>query len=76
MRHLPVAEVYVARNEVLTVGGPPVWEAFMDEPREIHLGPQARMAPAPQGPTVGAQMEAAYLAVMARAADSPATSPG
>lgn len=68
MRHLPVGDEYAARGEVLAAGGPPLWEAFMDELRETHLGPQARRQPAPQGPTIAAQMEAAYTAALVRAA--------
>ena len=62
VRHLPVDEDYAARAEVLTTGGPPLWEAFMDELRETHLGPQARRGTAPDGPTIAARMEAAYTA--------------
>jgi DNA-binding HxlR family transcriptional regulator len=68
MRHLPVNEVHAARAEVLAVGGPPMWEVLMDELRETHLGPQARRQPAPNGPTVAAQMQAACQAVLDRAA--------
>jgi hypothetical protein len=32
----------------------------MDELRETHLGPQARKKTAPTGPTVAAQLQAAY----------------
>jgi hypothetical protein len=52
-----------ARAEVLTLGGAPLREVFIDELRETHLGPQARRRPAPDGPTVGAQMQAAYTSV-------------
>ncbi|SEF20457.1 DNA-binding transcriptional regulator, HxlR family [Amycolatopsis pretoriensis] len=38
VRHLPVTDEYAARAEVLTAGGPPLWEAFMAELRETHLG--------------------------------------
>jgi DNA-binding HxlR family transcriptional regulator len=62
VRHLPVADEYAARAEVLTAGGPPLWEAFMDELRETHLGPQARREKAPDGPTVASRMAAAYAA--------------
>jgi DNA-binding HxlR family transcriptional regulator len=65
-RHLPASPEYAARLEVLISGGPPAWEAFMDELREIHLGPQARRQPAPDGPTVAARMQAAYAAALAR----------
>lgn len=68
IRHLPVAEEYAARAEVLVAGGPPVWEAFMDELRETHLGPQARRQPAPNGPTIAAQMQAAYATALHREA--------
>jgi DNA-binding HxlR family transcriptional regulator len=67
VRHLPVGEEYAARAEVLAAGGPPVWEAYMDELRETHLGSQARRRPAPNGPTVAAQMQAAYAAALDRA---------
>lgn len=72
VRHLPVAAEYAARTEVLVTGGPPLWEAFMDELREAHLGPQARRAPAPPGPTVGEQVDAAYRASLARDPEPPA----
>ncbi|WP_410624409.1 winged helix-turn-helix transcriptional regulator [Amycolatopsis sp. cmx-8-4] len=62
VRHLPVGDAYAARAEVLTTGGPPLWDAFMDELRETHLGPGARRGPVPDGPTVAARMEAAYTA--------------
>lgn len=59
-RHLPVDAAYAARAQVLAAGGPPLWEAFMDELRETHLGPQARRRPAPEGPTVAERLQAAY----------------
>jgi DNA-binding HxlR family transcriptional regulator len=59
-QHLPVSAEYAARAKVLADGGPPLWETFMDELRETHLGPQARQRPAPDGPTVAEQMQAAY----------------
>ncbi|CCH31726.1 helix-turn-helix domain-containing protein [Actinosynnema sp. NPDC047251] len=68
-RHLPVAEQYAARTGVLVAGGPPLWEVFMDELREDHLG--TRLAPAPAGPTVRERMEAAYQAVLDRAGRGP-----
>ncbi|GAA4940959.1 DNA-binding HxlR family transcriptional regulator [Nonomuraea thailandensis] len=58
IQHLPVDQESAARGEVLA-GGLPVWETFMDELRETHLGPQARRRPAPDAPTVTAQMQAA-----------------
>jgi hypothetical protein len=64
-RHLPADdELCVARARVLAEGGPRRWEAYMDELREIHLGPGARRKPAPEGPTVGERMQAAYEAAL------------
>lgn len=74
-RHLPVTDVHAARAEVLAVGGPPLWEAFMDELREAHLGPRARLRPAPSGPTVAAQMQAACAAASDRAGQTSPASP-
>jgi len=71
IRHLPATEEYVARAEVLATGGAPLWEAYMDELRETHLGPKARRLAAPSGPTVAAQMEAAYTAALDRGAPAP-----
>ncbi|ROP35852.1 winged helix-turn-helix transcriptional regulator [Saccharothrix texasensis] len=70
IRHLPVTDVHTARAEVLAAGGPPVWDAFMDELREAHLGPHARQRPAPSGPTVAARMQAACAAALDRVDDS------
>lgn len=64
VRHLPVADAYAARARVLTDGGPPLWEAFMDELRETHLG--TRRGPAPGGPTVAARLDTAYAAAGGR----------
>ncbi len=60
VRHLPVGEEYAARAGVLATGGPPLWEQFMDELRETHLGPDLRRNPAPKGPSVAEQLQAAY----------------
>jgi DNA-binding HxlR family transcriptional regulator len=65
--HLPVSEAFAARTDVLVRGGPPFWDAFMDELREAHLGTRARRTPAPDGPTVRARMNAAHSAAAARA---------
>ncbi len=61
-RNRPADDQFVARGRVLAVGGPAVWETFMDELRETHLGPRARRRPAPSGPTVVAQMQADFAA--------------
>jgi DNA-binding HxlR family transcriptional regulator len=62
-RHLPVSEDLSIRAEVLELGGQKMWDAFMDELRESHLG-QTRKGKS--GPSVGEQLQAAYEAVLAR----------
>jgi DNA-binding HxlR family transcriptional regulator len=59
-RHTPVSEELSIRAQLLEEGGPPMWEAFMAELRRLHLG-----APG-DGPSVFAQLRAAYEAVVAR----------
>jgi DNA-binding HxlR family transcriptional regulator len=55
-RHLPVSPELAARAELLERGGPKLWEAFMAELREQHLG-----IPRPAGTeSVFAQLHAAY----------------
>jgi DNA-binding HxlR family transcriptional regulator len=61
-RHRPASQELSIRAELLENGGPPMWDAFMDELRTLHLG-------APQkGASVLAGLQAAYEAVMARKA--------
>lgn len=64
---LPVSEDLSIRAFLLDEGGPPLWEQFMSELRAEHLG-----APLPswQRPSVRAQLQAGYQAVMARKAQS------
>jgi DNA-binding HxlR family transcriptional regulator len=59
-RYLPIAEDAAARTKVLADSGTKLWETFMDELRETHLGPAARRRHAPKGPTVTARLDAAY----------------
>jgi DNA-binding HxlR family transcriptional regulator len=37
-RHLPATRPLAVRAELLERGGPPLWEEFMEELRELHLG--------------------------------------
>jgi DNA-binding HxlR family transcriptional regulator len=61
-RHLPVTRELSVRAELLERGGPELWEEFMDELREQHLG-VAR----PAGrESVFARLRAAYEAERAR----------
>jgi DNA-binding HxlR family transcriptional regulator len=59
-RHLPVSERLAIRAQLLEEGGQPIWEAFMDELRMMHLG-----APDP-GRSVFSELRAAYDEVYAR----------
>jgi DNA-binding HxlR family transcriptional regulator len=59
-RHTPASEELSIRAQLLEEGGPAMWSAFMDELRSLHLG-----APA-AGPSVLAELQAAYEAVAAR----------
>lgn len=62
-RHTPVSEELSIRAELLEEGGPPMWEAFMEELRSLHLG-----APSP-GRSVFAELQAAFEAAVARKGD-------
>ncbi|KOC76477.1 hypothetical protein AKG10_05885 [Shinella sp. GWS1] len=59
-RFLPVTEDLSIRAELLEEGGPPLWEAFMEELRAIHLG-----APRPAR-SVFNELQTAYTATVAR----------
>ena len=61
---LPVSEELSIRARLLEEGGPALWEEFMEELRETHLGkprPQGRA-----GPGVRERLQAAYEDVLAR----------
>ncbi|MEV0086837.1 helix-turn-helix domain-containing protein [Saccharopolyspora sp. NPDC050642] len=61
-RHLPVTRELAIRAELLERGGPELWDEFMDELREQHLG-----IPRPAGTeSVFARLRAAYEAELAR----------
>jgi DNA-binding HxlR family transcriptional regulator len=61
-RHLPVTRELAIRAELLERGGQPLWDDFMDELREMHLG-----VPRPAGTaSVLDGLTAAYLAELAR----------
>jgi len=62
-RWLPVSEELSIRARLLGEGGPDLWERFMAELREEHLGIPA--GPSPDGRTVREQLHEAYLAVAA-----------
>jgi DNA-binding HxlR family transcriptional regulator len=63
-RWLPASEELSIRAELMEEGGPALWEEFMDDLREEHLG--TRRATPRSGPTVRQRLQAAYLAVVDR----------
>jgi DNA-binding HxlR family transcriptional regulator len=65
-RHTPVSEELSIRAELLEQGGPPMWAAFMEELRALHLGTPAAER------SVLAELQAAYLAVVARKSEPAA----
>ncbi|MFB6397748.1 winged helix-turn-helix transcriptional regulator [Polymorphospora lycopeni] len=63
VRHLPVSPELAVRARLLADGGPSLWDDFMDELRELHLG-----IPRPAGvEPVFDRLTAAYQAELARA---------
>ena len=60
-RHLPASHELSVRSELLEQGGPELWDRFMDELREQHLG----IARPPGAPSVFAELPAAYEAAVA-----------
>ena len=64
-KYLPVTEELGIRAQLLEEGGPAMWDAFMAELRETHLGKPPRPGAKPGG-SVGARLQAAYEAVVAR----------
>jgi DNA-binding HxlR family transcriptional regulator len=62
-KYLPVSEELGIRAKLLDQGGPKMWNEFMDELRETHLGVKRRKK---TGPSVGERLQAAYERVVAR----------
>ena len=63
---LPASEELSIRAQLLEEGGPAMWEAFMAELREMHLGSPGEPSRGGDAPSVLAQLQAAYEEVMAR----------
>jgi DNA-binding HxlR family transcriptional regulator len=59
-RHTRPSEELSVRAELLEKGGPPLWDAFMEELRHLHLG-----APRPARSVFG-ELQAAYEKALAR----------
>ncbi|SFO36852.1 winged helix-turn-helix transcriptional regulator [Amycolatopsis rubida] len=63
LRHRPTTPELRVRAELLEAGGPPLWEEFMAELRERHLGIPR---PGGGGPTAMERLAAAYAEAVAR----------
>jgi DNA-binding HxlR family transcriptional regulator len=57
-RHLSASDELSRSAEVLFRGGPDLWESFMDDLREAHLGPAARLRPKGEAPSFDAALRA------------------
>jgi DNA-binding HxlR family transcriptional regulator len=66
VKYLPVTEELAIRAQLLKEGGQKLWAEFMDELREMHLGPQARLKPKPRGASIFERLQKAYEEVVAR----------
>lgn len=62
-RHLPASPELSIRAQILEEGGPRMWETFMAELRERHLG-----APPSGAPSVAVRLQEAYEALAAQRA--------
>lgn len=62
-KYLPVSEELGIRAQLLSEGGPKMWDEFMMELRETHLGIKRASKPRI---SVGERLQAAYEAVMAK----------
>ena len=69
LRHRPTSRTLRVRAELLSAGGPELWEDFMDELRERHL--QVRR-PDDGRPTATQRLADAYEQALALDADQPA----
>ena len=67
-RHLPVTEDLSIRAELLEEGGQPLWDAFMEDLRQIHIVDPIGGANGTVTSPVLAKLTAAFLEVRARSA--------
>ncbi|RUL98088.1 winged helix-turn-helix transcriptional regulator [Rhizobium chutanense] len=65
-RHLPVSEELSIRAELLEEGGPPLWDEFMEDLRQIHIVDPIGGANGTCTSAVLAKLTAAFLEVRAR----------
>ena len=62
LAYLPSTDQSAGRARVLVDSGPAVWESYMDDLRELHLGPGTRLGPQRDGPSLGDRMAVAAKA--------------
>nr|WP_246809254.1 helix-turn-helix domain-containing protein [Rhizobium leguminosarum] len=65
-RHLPVSEELSIRAQLLEEGGPPLWDEFMADLREIHIVDPIGGANGTRTSAVLAKLTAAFLEVRAK----------
>jgi DNA-binding HxlR family transcriptional regulator len=65
-KYLPVSEELSIRAQLLEEGGSKMWDEFMAELRETHLGVPVRQKSKSGGSSVAAGLQAAYEKVVAR----------
>ncbi|ACI55503.1 DNA-binding HxlR family transcriptional regulator [Rhizobium leguminosarum] len=65
-RHLPVSEELSIRAQLLEEGGPPLWDDFMEDLREIHIVDPIGGANGTRTSAVLAKLTAAFLEVRAK----------
>ncbi|RFB93608.1 transcriptional regulator [Rhizobium leguminosarum bv. trifolii] len=65
-RHLPVSEELSIRAELLEEGGPPMWEEFMEDLRQIHIVDPIGGANGTRTSAVLARLTAAFLEVRSK----------
>lgn len=65
-KYLSVSEELGIRAQLLSEGGPKMWDEFMEELRETHLG---KKRPSKLRISVGERLQAAYEAVVAKRRD-------
>jgi hypothetical protein len=61
-RFMPASPELSIRAQLLEEGGPAMWEAFMEELRETHLGIPVTQ----KGPSVADQLQSAFEKMMSR----------
>ena len=67
-RWLPVSEELSVRAQLLEEGGPALWEAFMEELRDAHLGGATSGIATAKRSSVAARLQEAYEEIVARQA--------